>query len=206
MQFRALVLTVAAFAGSASASVIGISSPLDVTWLGSAPASVVPGALTGPLPFIFDEQQNVPVTNLSVNVINNPSTTPGTSFPGLLTATVDSHLFHLDAPFFMGSGSIQFSGQILGVIYRDLDLDATDVLLGAGGTTYPTTLANRGWVISPFGGFSINNDTFHFQFATTAGAIDIDQIRILTRSVPTPGAASLLALGGLTACRRRRRA
>ncbi|MBX3364660.1 MAG: hypothetical protein KF866_07840 [Phycisphaeraceae bacterium] len=208
MFLRAVpVVLLAALAGNASAAITGISSNLDVTWLNSPPASVAPGALVGSLPFVFDEQQNVFVNNLFVNVINNPSVTPGTSFPGLLTAPVDSHFFHIDTQSgFTGSGTVFFSGRILGVIYRDNELDSTDIMLGNNTTLYPTGFNNRGWSpLAPGGMFSINNNAFHFSFFNPAGVFGFDQIRILTEIVPSPGTASLLALGGLVAVGRRRK-
>lgn len=205
MLLRALPI-VAALAGTASASIVSVSSPLQVNWLGAAPASVMPGALTGPIPFVFDEMQNIPVVNLPTDVINNPSTTPGTSFLGLLTDTVDSHFFHLDTGTgFFGTGSITFSGNIVGVQYRDISIDNTDFPHGAGATVYPTFFPGRGWNPLAPGFFTVNANVFTFDFVNNPGLIDIDQIRIFTQTVPTPGAASLLALGGLTALRRRRK-
>lgn len=102
-------------------------------------------------------------------------------------------------------GTIRFPYQVLGVIFLDADLDATDNILGSASTAYPNGLRFRGVDFGPQDRdvISIHNDYFvTFQFMTFSA---VDQVRILT-AVPEPTSVFGLAAGiaGLLARRRRR--
>ncbi len=115
---------------------------------------------------------------------------------------VNSHLIHFDnknvpqaGPV---TGTVTFDKAIIGVIYTNLRLDASDAALGNPGTIYPFGHPNRGFstVIDTFTLLS----PFTLRF-TLANGGEMDQIRVLT--VPAP-AAGALGLSMLVAARRRR--
>ncbi|MGD9692192.1 MAG: hypothetical protein AB7G17_12210 [Phycisphaerales bacterium] len=161
--------------------------------------------LTGPLVDAWDEQQNVtlPAAGVLVDMfVNGGSMTSGAPTAGVVTGVVDSHFLHLTSgPLPFVSGTVTFSGAILGVIYSDLWLDLSDTY-GAFGTVYPTTVPLRGMNTTGF--LSAAGNTLQFQFQAQTGAIEIEQVRVLTRAVPAPGGVCLGALGMLAGMRRRR--
>ncbi len=190
-------------AGASLGAITGVS--------GMVVGPIVPPAianfptLTGPLVDAWDEQQNVtlPASGVLVDMfVNGGSMTSSSPTPGLVTGVVDSHFLHLtNGPLPFVAGSVTFSGVILGVIYSDLWLDLSD-FLGAGGTAYPTTVALRGMNTSGF--LSASGNTLQFQFQAQVGAIEIEQVRVLTQPVPAAGGVWLGALGMLAGLRRRR--
>lgn len=186
---------------SASGAITGVAGM--TTWLGTPPVSCVPGALTGGTVYTWDEQQNVSTSGVFVDMTNNPGSSFG-AIPGVIAGNFDSHFLHLEdysgvGPF---SGSVTFSGTIIGVIFVNLTLDATDALFGAGGTTYPTGYPFRG--LNTQSSFGITGNTLKFTLNALSPVPEVVQIRVLTHPVPTPATAAVLGLGGLVAARRRR--
>lgn len=187
-------------AASAHAAIVGTTGV--AMQIGNPPIANFP-PLTGPNAFCWDEQQNVLVSagafaDLTVNPGNSGSPTPG-----LVIGTFDSHFVHwADFSGVNGTGTITFSGNIEAVMFNDIPLDLSDPTFGALGTAYPTGQALRGLNAQSF--LSISGNTLAFNFMPFPGAIEIEQVRVLTRPVPAPGAAALAGLGGLLVFRRRR--
>ena len=189
--FAGLVPTANAAITSVSGSVVQIGAPVSCT----------PGALTGFLTSAWDEAQNVSYTNLPVDESQNPGSNAG-AIAGLLNGPNDSHFLHFEPlPGAIGSsGTVTFSGPISGVMFFANTLDITD---GNGvGTIYPTTYPLRGMNAASI--FSYTGNTLTFNFAVAQPTADLIQLRVMTRSIPAPGAASLALAGGLLAFRRRR--
>ncbi len=162
-------------------------------------------AIVNPLAECWDEQQGRQLTapllaDLTTNPSSNGSPTPGPVAFGVY----NSHFIHWSTlpPAFTASGTVTFDGQIRYVFYGDNTLDMSDPAYGAFGTVYPTGQVGRG--ISAATLVSVLGNTLTFNFANFTGAIDVEQVRVLTDIVPTPGSLALLGLGGLVAARRRR--
>lgn len=190
-------------AGGASAAITGVAG--QTTWLGSPPVSCNPGALTGITAFAWDEQQNITLATLAVDMTNNPGNSSFT-IPGLLGGTFDSHFIHFEGiPGIIGvQGSVTFATNIVGVIFKNTTLDLSDVTCGSPGTIYPTGYPFRGTNTVQPSFFSINANVLTFNLNSLASIAEVAQIRVITQSVPAPGGAALLGLGGLALCRRRR--
>lgn len=185
----------------ASAAITGVTGA--ATWLGVAPTSCFPGALTGPTVYAWDEQQNVFTGGVFVDMVNNPGSSGG-AISGVIGGNFDSHFLHLEdysgvGPFI---GSVTFSGPIIGVIFVNTTLDSTDAGFGALGTAYPTGYPFRG--LNSQSSFSISGNTLKFNLWSISPVPEIVQIRVLTHPIPAPGAMALLGLGGLCVARRRR--
>ncbi|CAG0968386.1 hypothetical protein PHYC_01107 [Phycisphaerales bacterium] len=189
-----------AFAAASQAVIVGTTGV--ALQIGNPPIANFP-PLTGTNAFCWNEQQNVLVSagafaDLTVNPGNSGSPTPG-----LVVGIFDSHFIHwADFSGVNGTGTISFSGNIEAVMFNDIPLDLSDPTFGAIGTTYPTGQALRGLNAQSF--LSISGNTLAFNFMPFPGAIEIEQVRVLTRPVPAPGAAALACLGGLMLYRRRR--
>jgi len=196
-----LCLSVAAVAFPASASITSVGGL--VTQIG-APPSALPGALSSFNAWAWDEQQNLLLPPVPVDLSTNPSNS-GAPVAGVLAGLVDSHFIHLDGqPGAFITGTVTFSGAILGVQYGDANLDLTDALASTG-TLYPTLTPLRGfnnWTGADF--ISINANVLTFQFSTISPAVNLEEVRVFTRAVPSPGAAALVGMGGLMIVRRRR--
>lgn len=197
----AIVLSLTA-AAAANASIVSTTG--QVVQVGNPPVANFPN-IVSPIAWAWDEQQGVNVaTGVFADITTNPgnSTTPS---PGLVFGTYNSHFIHWSAlPPGSISGTVTFDGPIAAVIYGDTFLDLSDATFGALGTAYPTGLFARG--LNTFGGnVSVLANTISFNFgSSTAGNVELEQVRVLTRQVPAPGAAALLGLGGLVMARRRR--
>ncbi|MBX3390818.1 MAG: hypothetical protein KF691_15320 [Phycisphaeraceae bacterium] len=188
-------------ATASQAAITGVTG--SATWLGVAPPSCVPGALTGPTVYTWDEQQNVFTGGVFVDMVNNPGSSGG-AISGVIGGNFDSHFLHLEdytgvGPFI---GSVTFSGQIIGVVFVNTTLDSTDAGFGALGTAYPTTYPFRG--LNTQSSFSISGNTLKFNLWSISPVPEVVQIRVLTHPVPAPGPLALLGLGGLCVARRRR--
>lgn len=196
-----LALSALALASStASGAITGVTG--QATFLGASPLSCVPGALSGPTAYAWDEQSNVPLS-LIANMVNNPGAS-NAPIPGALVGQYDSHFIHWewDTTTFFVNGTVTFSAPIVGVDFRPLDLDATDIY-GAFGTVYPTGYPFRGLTTNPPSSFSINANVLSFHFNTQVPAVDVVQLRVFT-AVPAPGVAGVAAMAGLVGLRRRR--
>jgi hypothetical protein len=196
------LLALAAIAPLAGASIVGVTG--QATQIGS-PASCLPSVLTGPNAYAWDEQQNLNISaGLLVDMSTNPSFAPGGNTPGVVTGNLDSHFIHFDTlSGNSATGTVTFSGFIVGVMFSDNFLDLSDAPCGALGTAYPTGFAGRGFNLQ--GTIRIIGPTLFFDLHGHPGAIDPEQVRVLTRHVPASGPLALLGLGGLVALRRRQR-
>lgn len=159
--------------------------------------------LSSPIAEAWNEQTNVTGT-IFADLTTNPGNS-GSPTPGVLTGMFDSHFIHYSSlPPGNVIGGAFFSSNIVAVAWNDTTLDLTDATWGAGGTIYPTGQIGRG-VNTASGGVSVFGNMLRFNFLNQTGAIDIEQVRVWTHSVPAPGACSLAALAGVTALRRKRR-
>lgn len=113
-----------------------------------APSTVMPEQYTSNTEIrVFDEQQGVtlPAGGLFVD-----QTTDALGSSAVIPAgtVVNSHFIHFDnvgtSTGYRGLGNVTFDGTIIGVITQDSKLFASHSLLGAPGTTYPTSGENYG--------------------------------------------------------------
>lgn len=174
------------------------------------PVSLMPGQEAhGTFAVAIDEMQNVPfsgvVDRINPQLATNYTATNAGSFA--LSTFVCSHIIHFDDTNLMNPpinvvGTVTFSSPILAFIYRDFNLDQSDAPLGNITTLYPSTVPFRGFATA-YSGLDtvrlINPTTIE----VTLGS-GIDQIRVLTVGVPTPGVMALVPMVGLVASRRRR--
>lgn len=185
----------------AQASITGVTG--STTWLGSPPLGCGVGQLTGPTAKTWNEQQNLSVSLLSADMVNNPGTSGG-AVPGTVSGLVSSHFIHWEGT--IGSpavaGSVVFNQPIIGVIFKPANLNATDALLGAIPTTYPTGYPFRG--LNAVSSFTIMGNALKYKFLSNSVATELVQLRVITQA-PTPGGAAVLGLGGALVGLRRRR-
>jgi len=195
------VSTLVLGATAASASISSVTG--STNWLLLPPPSAATGFLMGPQAYAWDEQQNVFTTGVYCDMLNNPGNS-GSPIPGTIVGAFDSHMIHFQEPngAFGVTGSVTFSGTIIGVMFVGLSLDNTDATFGSFGTVYPTGDPGRG--LNLFSNFSINANVLTFNFGTLAPSKDIIELRVLTHPVPAPGAMAVLGLGGIFSLRRRR--
>jgi MYXO-CTERM domain-containing protein len=175
----------------------------------AAPTSAVYTALPGPPAYCWDEQQGVSSSALLVNTIGPGTFTGGSWGPSLAAGVFDSHMIHFDAGQGVAvvQGSVSFSGTIIAVIYENNLLDISDGLLGAPGTTYATGDPFRSHS-SALGAssYTVAGNTISFTLwanSIAAWPNNMAQLRVLTDSVPAPGAVALLGLAGFVGRRRR---
>ena len=175
------------------------------------PASAIYGALPGPPAYCWDEQSGVSSTALLVNTLGNGTFTGGSWGPTLFPGTVDSHMIHFDASTGVAvvQGSVTFSGNIVAVIYENNLLDISDGPLGAFGTSYLTGNPLRSHSTNlGASSYTVTGNTLNFVLWANAFAGHpnyIAELRVLTQSIPGPGAAALLGLAGIAGRRNRRR-
>jgi hypothetical protein len=196
-------LALLAFAGAAHASIIGFTGPVEQI---APPTLVSPGvdyATIAGDATVWDEQQNVFLTGVAVDMINNPGSS-ASPVAGTLTAPVDAHFFHLlggsGAPV---QGTITFSGSILGVAFDWPTLNNSDSWVAPIGTTYDT-LPPRG--IDPlFELITVSGNALTFDMTGAPHLLDTAQFRVFTEVVPAPSSLMPLLAGGMLPLRRRRR-
>jgi len=195
------IVALAAFAAPALASITSFSG--STTLLGSPPPACTPGTLQGFNAHAWNEKQNTLFTNLFVDESQNPGSNSG-AIPAILNGPFDSHFLHFEPlPGAIGaSGTLTFSGTIVGVMFVNTSLDNSDVMCGSNTTLYPTTYPLRG--LNSASTISYTGNVLTFNLWAAVPTNDLAQVRIITHPVPTPGAVALLGLGGLAIARRRR--
>jgi hypothetical protein len=166
----------------------------------SPPPSVLPGALESTTDaFLFPEKTVTLGAPLSVDISvpgtynnSNPNSV-GNIAAGTKVKSFFMHHDSLNGQFYTATGFAIAPANILGIIYTDAKLNATDALLGNPTTAYPTGVANRGleipFVITPDSIFWSGNMIF-ISFVSNTAAV-LDQMRILV-AIPEP---STLVLG-----------
>lgn len=186
----------------------------------AAPPSVQPGALTSQTDaYVFLEKtltlgSALPVDISAPGLYNSASPTS----VGVIPAGTDvaSYMIHHESVSQQYSFiyiTFTFPEPVLGIITTDAGLNATDLVLGNPGTSYPTGLEYRGlempYTITPDSVFWAGNNVYVAVASTTA--LILDQMRVITTAtIPVPEPASvtlsLLAAAGLAAvCWRKRR-
>jgi hypothetical protein len=196
-----------AAAASADAAITGVTG--QTTWLGVNPPNAQAFNLTGPNVYAWNEQSGS-IGNTPLNLIGNGVYTGNTPFlMGSFSGGFESHMLHYDpAPnVASASGSVTFSGIIVGVIFDETLLSATDASLGSLTTVYDTGNFLRSFNGNILGStvFSVAGNTLNFQINLTPGQINrMFEVRVVT-VLPAPGVMALAGLGTLAACRRARR-
>lgn len=168
----------------------------------------------------WNEKTNVSVSNLGVNML--PPGHSSTAVGGFYTGVVNSHILHFSTiPSGTGPGhvgTVKFDAPIVGLIYVQSTLAGTDGLLGAAGTTYGANNWNRGLnvslpVFSTAQVLGVQPDTLFFQLLpggwSVGGAagnflLGVDQIRVLTRPVPSASGLAVFGAAGAWGLRRKR--
>lgn len=201
-SLRTIVGVIIALPGLAAASITGVSGGVAQI---AAPTLFMQGsAIAGANPQLaaaWDEQQGISVTGLPVDMINNPGSSAA-PIAGPVSGIVDSHyLFfrHLASPV---SGTVTFSGPIVGLAFSAGTLYPTDPVFIPSGTTYSGG-SPRG--LSPgIDVVSINGNVLTFSLFGDLGFFDTAEVRVLTQHIPSPATAMLPIFAGLGLPRRRR--
>jgi len=172
-----------------------------------APPSVLLGALPGQNnnAFIFFESFEVLSGPLAVDItgpgfydINSPGV-PGVIAQG---TRVLSYMIHHESPhedIVSVTGGWIFPNTILGIMFEDATLNASDAVLGDPGTLYPTGLDFRGFELTTF---PILPDAILWSgdrtvFVRSNSRRLVDQLRIVTAvPVPVPGTIWLAIIAG----------
>ena len=182
-----------------------------------APESVMRGAWeSNTHTRVFQEQSNFTLqSNLGVDIsLTGTCASPEDCSPMDIAAgtIVNSYFVHQDAVgrhghIFLHS-SITFDQTILGVIVSNANLNASDPVLGALGTLYPTGTDLLRTLDYPQAQDAVTiSDDRHTISLDLQTQVAMDHIRIITAAgpVPAPGSLALLAMAGLTAFGRRAR-
>ncbi len=126
--------------------------------------------------------------------------------PGVIPAgtRISSVFVHYDTPgdnFNVADFIVHLDEDILGVILTDDLLDASDPIVGNGGTLYPTGLEQRGTTSDVGGGdkvtvgYPLDIVSRDVIFKMSVDVV-LDQVRIITRApVPEPASFALAGLG-----------
>ncbi|MCE7975263.1 MAG: hypothetical protein DYG92_13215, partial [Leptolyngbya sp. PLA1] len=183
------MLALAVCAAPALASITAVSG--STTWLNTPPASCTLGSLQGFTAHAWDEKQNTLFTNLWVDESQNPGSNSG-AIPALLNGPFDSHFLHFEPlPGAIGaSGTVTFSGPIVGVMFVNTSLDNSDVMCGSNSTLYPTTYPLRG--LNSASTISYTGNVLTFNLWAAVPTNDLAQVRVITHPVPAPGPAAAL--------------
>ena len=183
-----------------------VSTSADIKKI-SAPSSVVQGALqSDSYIYLFEEQQGVVLgSDLSVDWLPSDGDSLDTGKGGTIAAgtRVNSYFLHFDplSDDAKAYGEVDFSDEILAVIFTTTNLNDSDSVLGNSGTTYGN---------SPDRGYEPNDEEYSnlplpkSWWATNySNAGFIDQARVITAApVPVPAAlwlfgSALLAMVGI---------
>lgn len=175
------------------------------------PPSLARGALTSANNgWAIDEWQGVYFSGQVDQVLGTfgPAHTWQNSVNAFYDGWVNSHIIHNDDTGLASagdhSGTVTFAEPIVALIYTQDWLDMSDAALGNPATTYPFGVGNRGFTQAN-SGLDTVLVTDPYTVWLTMGA-SIDQIRVLTAGVPSPGSAALLCLSASLLTARRRRA
>jgi len=204
----AISLPALLLAGNAGAAITGTTGAFQQI---APPAAAVLGALpANPAAYCWDEQSGVALSGLLVNTVG-PGVFSGPNGPFSISGIFDSHFIHVDPTANFGTpvGTISFSTNIVAVIYEGALLDPTDASLGAPSTFYPTgdPLRSHGPVINP-SQFTVAGNTISLDLWAYGSAIypnRMVQMRVITETIPAPGALAMAALAGAAGLGRRRR-
>lgn len=192
--------------GANAAAIVGQSSTIQVI---SAPANVQSGSVESDDFFSVFEEQTTFVTGLAVNatVAGDPFV-GGTSTPGSVTGYVTSFFVHYDPVTSLDAlnGFLAFDGPILGLIWNQSELNASDGIVGAPGTTY-TPQSSRDYESGNDQVIFTSVNQVDFQ-ALAGNSVDSLRVIVAATAVPEPGALAVfglgLGLGALALARRRR--
>ncbi|MFC1805770.1 PEP-CTERM sorting domain-containing protein [Planctomycetota bacterium] len=193
---------------------VDMGSLSNVITVAPPPSTIVEGTLESNTDgFLFVEQESL-VLPQDVDVNHNaPGTnqTDHTAIDGIVAAGAMVDSFYLSYDLLGDPGSAMTSGlmeitfdwPIAGILTADGQINVTDAILGANGTTYPTGNVGLEGGNDPL---SLSADMKTLTISMAVSAANIDQIRILT-VVPEPASLALLGCGivGLLARRRRNR-
>ena len=215
MQNRGMVIALSlgsiGLVATANADIVGVGGMVQEI---SAPADARDGALANnSVVFAWNEQQNVMLDGDLLVDITGPGTYAHEEDlnSGVIKAgtIVSSHMIHFDTIRSSEAyyrGTISFDGDILGVIVTWENLDGSDVV-GS-----PTTMYQKG---QGRGLENVNANGMEFVtwednnlVLNISGRVQpvFDEIRIITSTVPAPGAIGLMATaGGCFLMPRRRR-
>ena len=192
----------------------GVTATSDNANYIDAPASVVQGAFQNNNEFyVFNEQQNYTLTSdLAVDWLSSDGGSLGNGSGGSISAgtRVNSYFLHFDPSSDAQEvyGQIDFSEEILAVIYTPMNLEGSDGSLGAAGTDY----ADKAWR-----GYESHVD---LDYSSLVGPNSLwiknwangdftDQARVITAApVPVPAALWLFGSGilAMLAVRRNKKA
>ncbi|MEM8865118.1 MAG: sulfatase-like hydrolase/transferase [Planctomycetota bacterium] len=164
----------------------------DVTPLADRPVSIAAGALqqSGTL-VALHERQDILATDLAIDVVassgsstltGGSNTLVGNSF---LPAGTEyrSYLLHFDSPTSQAGdqslmGSITFDTPILGLLFSESTLDASELITGVTGSF---ALGDRSLLASGGEGlFSFSDDLYTLNFDLTLDQSELTQLRVLT--------------------------
>lgn len=181
------------------------------------PPSTLPGALQSQTDaYLFLESSGVLAAPLQVDIssdglYNNASpNNAGVIGAGTFFSSYMIHHESVDFAFSSVLATYTFPDPVIGVITSDALLNASDAVLGNGGTLYPNGLEFRGlelpYLITPDSVFWAGNQVF-ISVVTNTQAV-LDQMRVITSPIPEPSSVALaaIALGGMLCVVVRRRA
>jgi len=192
---------------SADAGILGFSG--DVALIMPPPSveseQLLPNDMAGSFLFLERERYTLPTAvdvDWDSSIATNGQIEEGTGFfPGTIAAgtAVDSIYFHFDTPLQALGGvvvTVATDSPILGVIVTPSLLDASDTVLGAPGTAYPTGLDFRGTAgqVNEADRILISPNLDLIEIFSQVEVV-LDGIRIITAPIPEPASLTLVALG-----------
>jgi hypothetical protein len=176
------------------ASIVSGTNFINLT--GGEPASTPGVFMDATSAFGWDESTGVTLGSLVAGVDSN--------FGATSSSVVDSHIIGFD-PFHItvGISTITFDHTILGVIWADGSLNATNGALGLPTVTY---LSPSHVGLEVRDSFSVSGNSITFE---AHAGVPGDFIRVITAAVPEPSTYAMMGLGlagVMFATRRQRRA